>query len=82
MPIEEAVQDAGHEGQEAEGEAEEAVRRPEVKAPTKEEVRRHNVSHLPFRSWCPQCVAGRKKDHAHRAREDLEAARGAEVHFD
>ena len=82
MPVEEAVQDAGHEGQEAEEEAEEAVRRPDVKAPTKEEVRRHNVSHLPFRSWCPQCVAGRGKDHAHRAREDPEAARGAEVHFD
>ena len=82
MPIEEAVQDAGHEGQEADEEAEEAVRRPEVKAPTKEEVRRHNVSHLPFRSWCPQCVACRGKDDAHRAREDPEAARGAEVHFD
>ena len=82
MPIEEAVQDAGHEVQEAEEEAEEAARRPEVKAPTKEEVRGHNVSHLPVQSWCPQCVAGRGKDDARRAREDPEIARGAEVHFD
>ena len=27
--------------------------------PSKEEVEAHNVSHLPFRSWCSACVRGR-----------------------
>ena len=27
--------------------------------PTTAEVEAHNVSHLPFRSWCPHCVRGR-----------------------
>ena len=80
MPIDEEVLEEGHEGQEEE--AEEAKRRPDIKVPSKEEVRRHNVSHLPYRSWCPQCVAGRGKDHAHHAREKSEESRGEEVHFD
>ena len=58
------------------------MRKPEIKAPTREEVRRHNVSHLPFRSWCPQCVAGRGKHYPHHAREDCEETRGLEMHFD
>ena len=24
--------------------------------PTYEEIERHNVTHLPYRSWCPVCV--------------------------
>ena len=27
--------------------------------PSKAEVESHNVSHLPFRSWCSACVRGR-----------------------
>ena len=78
--IDEEVLEEGHGIQEEE--AEEAKRRPEIKAPSKEEVRRHNVSHLPYRSWYPQCVAGRGKDHAHHARLKSEESRGEEVHFD
>ena len=34
--------------------------------PTKEEVTAHEVSHYPYRSWCPHCVAamGRRDKHA------------------
>ena len=28
-------------------------------APTEPEVDRHNVTRMPFRSWCPACVEGR-----------------------
>ena len=40
--------------------------------PTQAEIDRHNVNHLPFRSWCPQCVAGRARDrpHKHDSHED------------
>ena len=77
MPVEEESDE-----KELEEEAEEAVRKAEVRTPTKEEVRKHNVSHLPFRNWCPQCVAGRGKDERHPEREEPEGGRGAEVHFD
>jgi hypothetical protein len=35
-------------------------------APTRDEVDRHNITHLPFRPWCPSCVTGQSKDKAHR----------------
>ena len=29
--------------------------------PTAEEVEQHNATHIPFRNWCPYCVAGKAK---------------------
>ena len=52
------------------------VRKPmkmmDPKLPTQTEVDEHNLTHLPFRSWCPQCVKGRGRaaDHVAQARED------------
>ena len=37
--------------------------------PTSREINEHNVTHLPFRSWCPLCVQGRAKDDPHRSIE-------------
>lgn len=34
--------------------------------PTAAEVEAHNMTHLPFRSWCTACVRGREKSLAHR----------------
>ena len=34
--------------------------------PSKEEVNRHNVTHMPYRRWCPHCVRGKAKRRAHR----------------
>ena len=51
-------------------EAQEPVRKAEIPTPSKEEVRIHNTTHMPHRSWCPQCVAGRSKDDAHRERHE------------
>ena len=31
----------------------------------KSEVERHNVTHMPFRSWCPECVEGKARDKHH-----------------
>ena len=39
-------------------EAEELKSVPAPVLPSKEEVEAHNVSHLPFRSWCSACVRG------------------------
>ena len=39
-------------------------------APTEREILEHRVAHIPFRSWCPHCVAGRAPSLPHR-RADL-----------
>ena len=38
---------------------------PGPKTPSKEEVRRHNVNHWPYRNWCPWCVMGRRNAEPH-----------------
>lgn len=40
------------------------------KMPTPDEIERHYVTHIPFRSWCPECVKGKAKDYAHRRVEE------------
>ena len=35
--------------------------------PTQSEIDNHNLSHLPYRSWCPLCVRGKGKASPHRA---------------
>ena len=34
-------------------------------SPTQEEVDRHYVTHMPFRSWCPVCVQGKARENPH-----------------
>ena len=40
--------------------------------PSKEEVERHNATHMEYRSWCPHCVKGRgmANHHSKKAREN------------
>jgi hypothetical protein len=51
---------------------EEVVEDPIVRAvrdpgqPTVAEVAAHELTHLPFRPWCPDCVSGRAADDPHR----------------
>ena len=33
--------------------------------PTEEEVEQHMATHIPFRDWCPYCVAGKSKIDPH-----------------
>ena len=34
--------------------------------PTEEEVANHELTHLPYRNWCPACVKAKGKDLDHR----------------
>ena len=34
--------------------------------PSEKEVEMHNLTHLPFRNWCPHCVRAKGKDMDHR----------------
>ena len=69
-----------------EGESEEArqgVSRKPPPSPTAEELRIHRLTHYPFRSWCPACVAGRAKSWPHRRQESDEGIEGVpSVSFD
>ena len=68
-------------------EEQEEARQPEVLrdpgAPTQKEIEEHNVTHLPFRSWCQHCVSGKAQDRPHRMRkEDQEEKQVPEIVFD
>ena len=34
--------------------------------PTKSQTEAHNLTHWPYRSWCPHCVAARRPNSQHR----------------
>ena len=36
--------------------------------PSEEEVTIHNITHLPYRSWCPHCERGKARRGNHRNR--------------
>ena len=63
----------GGEKGESEGEeGEEAVRVEMKKAPqmpSKEEVEEHNITHIPFRDWCPHCIRGKAMGEPHSSKK-------------
>ena len=68
---------------EGQDEARDALRRRPAAKPTPEEIRLHRATHLPFREWCPECVAGAANDFPHRRREaSSESLPVPEVHVD
>jgi len=62
------------EKEDSEMEDEAGVRVPVVKRgpkePTEKEITAHNVTHVPFRSWCPHCVSAAAKATPHRSRKE------------
>ena len=38
--------------------------------PTRQEVEEHELTHIPFRSWCPACVAGKAKHWPHKRHDE------------
>ena len=83
MPLEEEREDEhGESASEREGseeaEPDVAVRRKPL-SPTQREREMYEASHLPFRSWCDSCVAGRARARKHMARHCEPVNR---LHFD
>ena len=52
------------------------------KLPSKAEVEAHNLTHLPFRSWCRHCVRGRGEEEPHRKNAERGDGGVAEIHVD
>ena len=50
--------------------------------PSPEERKRHNVTHIPYRSWCPVCVAARGRDDQHTSLDEDRERSIPEAHFD
>jgi hypothetical protein len=59
----------GPEEGEAPTESRKVTRMLDPRLPTKAEVAEHQLTHLPFRNWCPHCVKGRGKERDHRKQE-------------
>ena len=51
------------------------------KRPSRAEVEEHELTHLPYRSWCKHCVKGRGKESPHRKTDEQENSM-PEVHWD
>ena len=49
---------------------------PDPRKPTPAEVREHELTHLPYRSWCRHCVRGKGKNAPHR---ELQAEQEHEI---
>ena len=45
---------------------------PQPRLPSRQEVQEHELTHIPYCSWCVHCVAGRSDAHRGRARQDEE----------
>ena len=65
-------------------EAVDPIRKKVEPLPSEEEQRKHKLTHMPFRSWCPYCVAAAANDDPHKARKLLEqpALEVQEIHWD
>ena len=44
----------------------------DVCAPSEAEINMHNLTHLPFRDWCPYCVQGKAVSYPHIKRKQKE----------
>ena len=68
------------EDEEVSEEARTAVKMPDPRKPSQREIDEHELTHLPFRSWCEHCVKGKGKEAAHY-RDETELT-VPEVHVD
>ena len=76
----EAYEDMQDDNQEREGVVAPGERARPLPQPSRQEVQEHELTHIPYRSWCVHCVrrAGRSDAHRRRARQDEE---GREQHM-
>ena len=56
---EEQEDSEGEKQDEAEKGSRRVVKLQDPRKPTEEEVKEHQLTHLPFRNWCKHCVAGK-----------------------
>ena len=65
---------------ESEGGQRQVAKLPEPRLPSDEDVKLHQMTHLPYRNWCEHCIRGRGKEMSHTRNRETPAT--PEVHFD
>jgi hypothetical protein len=71
-PVEDDLEEGEvHVEEESEEDSAELKHAKDIASPNRDVVEKHRVTHLPYRSWCKQCVMGRGvgKPHATIAEE-------------
>ena len=66
-------------GEESEVEGRRPRQLKETTDPTEKEVSEHNLTHLPFRTWCAHCVRGKAKNPPHRRNKEGEGEKRTPV---
>ena len=78
-----AEEETDNAGREEEGEeAREAVAAPAPLAPSRMEKEMHELTHTPYRSWCPHCVRMRGRNTAHKKKVHKEKSWVPRISFD
>ena len=74
VELHEDMQDDDRERKGVVAQGERARPLPQPRLPSRQEVQEHELTHIPYRSWCVHCVrgAGRSDAHRRRARQDEE----------
>ena len=57
-------------------EAQPALKSPNPITPTSAEMEQHNLTHLPYRNWCPVCVKAKCRETQHGSAPRSTAGRG------
>ena len=68
MEVYEDIQDDDQERDGVVAQAERARTLPQPRLPSREEVQEHELTHIPYRSWCVHCVRGAGRSDAQRRR--------------
>ena len=80
-----AESDSANENEAVEGESRAAVGKRSPKEPTKKQRDEHENTHMPYRSWCEDCVRSRARNsprHKKAPEDPLEEIRVPRVHMD
>ena len=74
VEVHEDMQDDDQERKGVVAQGERARPLPQPRLPTRQEVQEHELTHVPYRSWCVHCVRGAGRSDAHRrgTRQDEE----------
>ena len=78
-----ATEDAKEEEGEEEGEeGREAIAMPSPLSPSRQEKEHHELTHTPYRAWCPHCVRARGRNRAHKTSADHDKSSVPKIAFD
>ena len=74
VEVYEDIQDDDQERDGVVAQGERARPQSQPRLPSRQEVQEHELTHIPYRSWCAHCVrgAGRSDEHRRRARQSEE----------